>query len=501
MSIDNIVKEHKISEPISAELIINEINNDSSSNDVTVNQVEDCSVSLRSINTILTDLLTHIKAKTPQEAAGIEAGTPLDDKAKTVITCEYVLRLAQEQKWNLARYMEDYYVFNGEFWVKLKEEEIKDFLGFVAQKISINRFKAQYFAFQDVLLKQFYRTGCLKVPESNKHQVKINLCNGTYVVDGNNHYLKQFDSNDFMRYKLPFRYDKYAEAPLFQRYLDRVLPVKEKQMVLAEHIGSAFIKNSVLKLEKAAFLVGSGANGKSVFFNIITSLLGSENVSNITLEELTDDKNYAKTFLDGKILNYASEISTKMNTTQFKTLVSNEPIMVRMIYEKPYILEDYAKLIFNANELPANIEHNIAFLRRCNIIEFNVTIPEAQRDPALANKIISQELPGVFNWVLAGMERLLKNQSFTKCKEIEDALYTYQKESDHVALFLEDYNYIKSSTEKIPLKILYDHFKIYAKDCGYPLVQDKSFSKRLKANGYYTERKGSGRYVYATKRK
>ena len=123
MSIDNIVKEHKISEPISAELIINEINNDSSSNDVTVNQVEDCSVSLRSINTILTDLLTHIKAKTPQEAAGIEAGTPLDDKAKTVITCEYVLRVAQEQKWNLARYMEDYYVFNGEFWVKLKEEE------------------------------------------------------------------------------------------------------------------------------------------------------------------------------------------------------------------------------------------------------------------------------------------------------------------------------------------------------------------------------------------
>lgn len=53
------------------------------------------------------------------------------------------------------------------------------------------------------------------------------------------------------------------------------------------------------------------------------------------------------------------------------------------------------------------------------ILPFNVTIPEAERDPELAAKIINTELSGIFNWILKGLNRILKNKRFTITPEIE----------------------------------------------------------------------------------
>jgi putative DNA primase/helicase len=54
-------------------------------------------------------------------------------------------------------------------------------------------------------------------------------------------------------------------ASLFQKYLDEVLPDKDKQKYLLS-LWDIFIKPSVLKLERCLFFFGSGTNGKSVFF-------------------------------------------------------------------------------------------------------------------------------------------------------------------------------------------------------------------------------------------
>jgi putative DNA primase/helicase len=67
--------------------------------------------------------------------------------------------------------------------------------------------------------------------------------------------------------------------------------------------------------------------------------------------------------------------------------------MERSKSRNPYINEDYAKLIFNTNELPRDVEHNPAFFRRFIILGFDQTITEGERDPELAKKIIESELP------------------------------------------------------------------------------------------------------------
>src|SRR5690606_21243643 len=227
-----------------------------------------------------------------------------------------------------------------------------------------------------------------------------------------------------LTYVLSFEYDEEKKAPMFNKFLNEVLE-EENQKVLAEYFAYIFVSPKVLKLEKVLILYGGGSNGKSVIYEIMNALLGSENVTNYSLENLTDNTGYYRAMISGKLLNYASEISNRIDPTIFKQIASGETITGRLPYGKPIEIDDYAKLVFNANVLPSTTETSHAFFRRFLIIHFNKTIPEEQQDRELANKIIECELSGVLNWILQGLKRLLNQKGFSYSKPIEKALNAY----------------------------------------------------------------------------
>ncbi|NCC74623.1 MAG: DNA primase, partial [Sphingobacteriia bacterium] len=328
----------------------------------------------------------------------------------------------------------------------------------------------------------------------------INLKNGTFDFDpesGNR--LRPFRQSDFMTYQLPFNYDPDGTAPIFQRYLDRVLPELSAQKVLAEYMGYLFVKNSTLKLEKALILFGTGANGKSVFFDVVTALLGSENVSTYTLQSLTDVNGYYRGMIQNRIVNYASEISMKMETSYFKSLVSGEPVEARHPYGRPFQISDYARLVFNCNELPRDVEQSHAFFRRFLLIPFGVTIPQKEQDKHLASKIIKTELSGVFNWILSGLERLLKQGDITDCDLTDKVLSEYQIQSDSVKLFLQENEYTPHPTDYQLIKQLYFDYRAFCIEEGMRPVNKNNFRKRLEAAGIVTEKIAAGNVAYLQK--
>lgn len=156
-----------------------------------------------------------------------------------------------------------------------------------------------------------------------------------------------------------------------------------------------YIFTNGLKLKKVAILYGGGANGKSVFFDIIQALIGRDNICNYSLQSLTKVDSYERASLSNKLLNYASEINGKLEASTFKQLASGEPIQARQIYGQPFTMMNYAKLMFNCNELPKEVENTEAFFRRFLIFPFTQTIPKAEQDPELSTKIIQTELSGV----------------------------------------------------------------------------------------------------------
>jgi putative DNA primase/helicase len=426
----------------------------------------------------------------------------LNLKHYLVLSIENVLQLAERNRWGLCKNHDFIYLYNGTFWAEIDKETFQKFLGEAAEQMGVTKFSARFYQFREQLFKQFIATAYLPTPESNKDKVLINLQNGTFEISSQGTNLRPFDRSDFITYQLPFEYNPKAKAPIFEAYLNRVLPDPERQRVLAEYLGYVFIKHgsNALKEEKALILYGSGANGKSVFFEVVNALLGADNVSSYSLQSLTNDNGYFRAKLANKLVNYASEINGNLEASIFKQLVSGEPVEARLPYGQPFILRQYAKLIFNCNELPKNVEHTNAYFRRFLIIPFNVTIPEHEQDKNLHTKIIEKELSGVFNWVLQGLNRLLEQKRFSECKAAQQAVEQYRAESDSVQMFLNENEYKVSATNDIALKDMFNEYRSYCTESGFKACSMRTFADRLRNAGYQTERKNFGTVVNAEKK-
>tara|TARA_R110002033_G_C3895715_1_gene239399 strand:+ start:4721 stop:6193 length:1473 start_codon:yes stop_codon:yes gene_type:complete len=449
------------------------------------------------IDNILNEMLKYIEPVNFREYCKLDNDKDKLQKKHYLVACiEVLLKTVNDNGFSLCRKSEFIYLFNSEYWENVTDEVFKDFLGDVALKMGVDKFDAKHHLFKEELYKQFIADAGLKEIKPTNGTTLINLNNGTFEITPKKQFLRPFKKSDFLTYQLPFAYDSDATAPQFKKFLDEVLPEPELQNILAEYLGYIFVKNSVLKLEKVLLLYGTGANGKSVLFDVLMALLGTQNVANYSLQSLTAENGNSRAMLVNKLLNYASEINGKLESNIFKLLISGEPVEARLLYKNTQIISDYARFMFNCNELPKEVENTNAFFRRFIILPFRVTIPDHKKDVDLAKRIIETELSGVFNWMLNGLTRLLQNKDFSQSNIVQNEVLQYQKESDSVMMFLEDENYQSSIEQDRPLKDVFAEYKAYCLDSGYRLCSNRTFSSRLRKNGFTVERKSYGNAVY-----
>ena len=437
-----------------------------------------------------------------------------EDKTKipagiiAVIVCDYTIKLIDRIGYALCQLSEgdceikSAYLFNGKYWLNINDRWIKNLLREILISMGYDPLESKMFGLGMALIQTFWDF-VPRTPNKDKNKILINLRNGTLNVLANGDIKSQpFNQKDFLMYCLDYDYNPDAKCPLFSKYLNRVLPDKESQKVLQELIGSIFIKN--INLEKIGILLGSGANGKSVLLRIITAMLGIQNISQMDLKALTTDRNADnnRSHLLGKLLNFAPEINARGEQAHdlIKRMASSEAITAKLMYKDTFVMTDYAKLIFNANTLPTDVEHTHGFFRRFLIVHFEQTISEAEKDPDLANKIIASELPAVLNWVIEGTKRLQANKAFSYCKKSDELLADYQLESDVVALWLEECGYIPDKYLTQLLKDIYPKFRDYSLNNGHRLISDRRFAQRLRHLGYQTQKtKGHSTIVYIKK--
>jgi putative DNA primase/helicase len=446
---------------------------------------------------ILDELLYKMEPVDFRQLTGLPENEKLRNNHFQIVIIEYILELAESYNWGICRNHDFIYLYNGCYWSLVDVEELKTFLGVAAERVGVDQFKAKHFSFRDQLFKQFLALANLPKPEQTSETILINLKNGTFEISPSDNFLRPFNRQDFLTYQLPFEYRPQASAPLFEKYLEEVMPDMSRQLILAEYLGYIFIRTSTLKLEKTLLLYGGGANGKSVFYEIVRHLLGEQNTSEYSLQSLTNENGYYRAMIANKLVNYASEINGKLETSRFKQLVSGEPVEARLPYGNPFTLTQYAKLIFNCNELPRDVEYTNAFFRRFLIVPFDVTIPEAKQDKQLAQKIIAKELSGIFNWVLDGLHRLLRQQGFTYNETVRVAVEQYEVESDSVKLFIQENGYKASPDSYILIKTLYIGYKNFCVEEGCIPVKKTNFRKRL--SNYEMKRLGFGNVIFLAK--
>jgi P4 family phage/plasmid primase-like protien len=123
--------------------------------------------------------------------------------------------------------------------------------------------------------------------------------------------------------------------------------------------------------EKAAILIGSGENGKSVFLDIVEQFIGTWNVAHRELQDFDAD-GFAANNLEGKLANLATEIGeqTLQDATIFKKLTGRDTIDAKVKFEKPITFKNHATLMFSTNEMPVFKQDNHAIWRRWVYVNF-----------------------------------------------------------------------------------------------------------------------------------
>lgn len=238
---------------------------------------------------------------------------------------------------------------------------------------------------------------------------------------------------DLFYYCLSYSYDANAMCPQWHKFLDRVLPEKEAQQVLAEFF--CYILMKTHRYERMLWLFGPGQNGKSTVLNVLEYVIGTANISTISLSNLTKDQK-VRLGIEHKMLNISSESGRDVDPDVLKQLVTGEKVTVERKYHDARQTDDYGKFIMATNNIP-RAEDTYAFFRRMIIMPFEVIISDAEKDPHLIDKL-KGELPGILNWALAAFPGFVERNDFTESELCKQAMRKYINQTDSVLLFINE---------------------------------------------------------------
>ena len=399
-----------------------------------------------------------------------------------VLTVDNLLHVAQDKGRPIKAGAGGISLYNGVHWEHLDPERCMAFLERVAITSGYEIINGKFYGTLEKLYKQLLTAAYAPTVPANGRYTYLNLANGTLLVsaDGGVEFVGH-DSKHDLRYCLDFGYDPQATCPRFEAFLNHVLPDVESRNLLQDYLGYIFVRN--LKIEKVLILYGSGANGKSVVYEVVRRLLGAVNITSYSLSELTKDDR-CRANIEHKLLNFASEINGEVRSDMLKRMASGEPISVRKLYQDTRETVNYPKMMFNTNNLPTfGAESTDAFLRRFAVVAFNVTIPQAERDVHLVDKICATDLPGILNWVLEGTRRVIRQKCLSACAASDEAVEAYREELNPVLAFLRERKYYRvEDSYPIALSQLYEEYKMYFDDSKK--VGNKTFARELRKLGY-----------------
>ena len=428
-------------------------------------------------------------------------GKKANSMQKAVIVIDELQKLADKHNRNITIINGEVYIYNGVHWQKLGEDETKFLLGKVAEGMQYDPICSLFYHTKERLYKQLRSAAYTpeECSDSENETVLVNFQNYTLEITATKTLAREHKPEDKLTYCLPYDYNPDATCDKFYAFLNQMLPDEESQIVLFEYLGYIFTKH--LKLEKILLLLGEGRNGKSVIYEIVRKLFCEENVCNLSLEEVTKDKGYSRVELHHKLLNYGSDIGDRYDPIALKKMASGEPIFARGIRSKPVEMYSYAKQMYNANQLPkGSAEFTKGFFSRFKIVKFNITIEEKDINVNLAKEICKTDLPGIFNLVLQGLQRILTQKCFSSCAASDNILNEFIEEANPIAEFLDYGNYIHSTRSYMSLNYLYEEYSSFCMRTRTTPVGYKVFSKLLKRQNFKVEAiGGKARQVFIEK--
>jgi putative DNA primase/helicase len=242
-------------------------------------------------------------------------------------------------------------------------------------------------------------------------------------------------------------------------------------------------------------LIGTGANGKSTFINTLQKLFG-DYAASIPMQTLMEQRNgTAQTndlaYLAGKRFVAATEgeRDQRLAESKIKMMTGGDRIPCRALYKDYFEFDPQFKLWLATNNLPTISGSDEAIWRRIKVIPFPVTIPDAERDRELGDRL-ARELPGICHWAMQGLGEW-RQQGLKPPPRVLQSTGNYREENDTIGQWIEA-ACVQEAGLLTSMKELYDSYKSFCENSSMEPLHNTCFGKELERRGFEKVKGRSG---------
>ena len=367
------------------------------------------------------------------------------------------------------------YKWNGRYWEEYSSDQVKrlalDYLGREG-----NKSRAEDACFQARMLSTIPH-GCKINDRPEWVCVKNGMLHLTECMRPD-YKLSAHERDYYATYELGVEYNPEStmRCTRWLRFLEETIQTQGPIMQAQEFAGYCLTRYT--HFHKFLILIGPGSDGKSVFLKILQQLVGEQNHTAVAFQDLEDQ--FHRSSLYGKLLNVSTEVGSKaLESNIVKAITTGDTINAAFKHKDNFDFKPYCKMAFAANRLPRVLDNSDGFFRRPLPISFKRQFFDDDDDTNLLREL-EGELSEIFVWALAGLQRLIAQEGFTRCDETDTLLMKWRRLNNPVLCFLEDHCEI-GRDYTAPSRDIYTVYKGFCGESGYSALSRENFFRELYA--------------------
>jgi P4 family phage/plasmid primase-like protien len=247
-----------------------------------------------------------------------------------------------------------------------------------------------------------------------------------------------------------------GSRPLFLQFLHRIMGEREAQEVMRkdEELGTKMMDEVIALVgftqrmldrryqgTRPVLPLRHRRNGKSVLLSTVSGILGDYQTT-APIETFTESHGERHpTELAGLhgarlVTSIETEKNRRWAEKKITNLTSGDPISARFMRQDFFTFVPVFELIIAGNHKPTPKTVNEAIKRRINFVPFTVTIPEAERDKDLTEKL-KAEWPGILQWMIEGC-LLWQRDGLGQPQAVQAATANYLPDQDTLGQWIEE---------------------------------------------------------------
>lgn len=285
----------------------------------------------------------------------------------------------------------------------------------------------------------------------------------------------------FCTSKLRFDYNPTKECLGWMRWLHDTLENDPQRISLIQEF-FGYVLTPEAGAQKMMWFLGEGGTGKSTCGQVLTQLIGRENVSTVSLESW--ERNFAMAPMLGKMLNIADEVGTLTTKVQLalKWYLGGTPMTIDRKYEQPVQLTPSARLLCISNHWPRFADRSEGIWRRVIVCPFDRMLDQKNMRPEFWREICTPDgLSGLLNWALEGRDRLYANNlQFTR-SDLGEEMLEVRKEVVHSHKeWIKEHIVVGGDDDFIPTKILAAKYREWCEKVGGTHMNDNDLQEAVR---------------------